>query len=394
VPQFVEVTGTKPMLASEIQRDLSIFVGKTIDPVKFDKELTYLLGNGRFASVGYQMIEKGDQQGLQIIVKEKVFSPPEVRPLLVIDGAEYDQIQFLIGARITFFDIGTFGSEWRNDVTLGSEHALRSEFYFPMGKTRRWFVAPQAFALNAQQNFFHQNTLVAEYRNKEGGGAFDFGFVPKRSSEVRIGYRGAYQRLYPAIGGLPYGTLEGRVGTTSLRYALDLRNDPIIPTAGGDTAFRASWYDANPGAASGFALAQTEMTKFIPLKKTFSIFGTATGGTTFTYHKTGFPPFALGGGPNLYAYGKNEYLTNQYFLFRVGYLHPLWALPPLVGKKVYVIGAAEGGKLYDLSPGTSTLPGDVTAGLVMNTIFGPIEVGGAAGATGHYKFFYRLGRVF
>ena len=61
---------------------------------------------------------------------------------------------------------------------------------------------------------------------------------------------------------------------------------------------------------------------------------------------------------------------------------------------MYAVIAAEGGKLYDLPPGTSTLPGDFTAGIIMNTIFGPVQIGGAFGATGHYKFFYQLGKVF
>ena len=69
-------------------------------------------------------------------------------------------------------------------------------------------------------------------------------------------------------------------------------------------------------------------------------------------------------------------------------------MPPLIGKQIYAVAAAEGGKLYNLRPGESTLPADFSVSLIMNTIFGPVQVGGAAGATGHYKFFYQLGRVF
>jgi NTE family protein len=58
------------------------------------------------------------------------------------------------------------------------------------------------------------------------------------------------------------------------------------------------------------------------------------------------------------------------------------------------VAAVEGGKVYDVPPGQSTLPMDISVSLVMNTIFGPVQIGGAAGATGHYKFFYQLGRVF
>lgn len=393
-PQFVEVTGTKPKLASEIESQLADYVGKPLDTVQFDRDLTYLLGNGRFSSIGYQMIEKGGKEGLEIIAREKEWSPPEVRPLIVIDGSEYDQIQFMLGARITFYDLGGFGSEWRNDLILGSEHGIQSEFYKPFGKKLHWFIAPRGYGFNAQQSYYEGGTLLAEYRNKEGGGNFDFGFVPSRNAEWRIGYRGAYQRLYPTIGTLPVGTVEGRVGESYLKFQLDGRNSPVIPTSGTDVLFTSSWFDANPGAPTGFPVDNIRIMRFNPVQKGSSIFFTGAGGTTFTYHKVGFPPFKLGGGPDFYAYGRNEFLTDQYFLFKGGYIHPLWPLPPLVGDRMYAVAAVEGGKMYDLPPGTSTVPGDVTVGLVMNTIFGPVEIGGAFGATGHYKFFYQLGRVF
>jgi NTE family protein len=392
-PQFVEVAGTRPNLASEMEKELSDHVGKPLDPVKFDQELTYMLGNGRYSGIGYETLEKDGRVGLRVIAREKEYSPPEVRPLIIIDGGQFNDVQFKVGARITFFDVGGFGSEWRNDVIVGSEHELMSEFYRPFGKKLRWFIAPQGFIDNTQQNFFRQGDLLAQYRNRQAGGAFDFGVVPTRDSQLRIGYRAANQKIYPTIDALSYGTLEGRVGTTSLRYQLDRRNDPIIPTAGMDAFFRSSWFDANPGATSGFALSELRMTKYIPVK-TSSFFLTGAGGTTFTYHKTGFPPFELGGGPDFVAYGKNEFLTNQYFLSKGGYIHPIWELPPLLGKEIYAVAAAEGGKLYDLPPHESTLPADFSVSLVINTIFGPVQIGGGAGATGHYKFFYQLGRVF
>jgi NTE family protein len=339
------------------------------------------------------MVEKDGRTGLRIIAKEKEYTPPEVRPLIVIDGGQYDEVQFKLGGRITFFDIGKFGSEWRNDVVIGSEHELQSEFYLPFGKGLRWFIAPRGFLDNSQQNFFYQGDLLAEYRNRRAGGAFDFGYDLSRDSEIRVGYMAADQKIYPTVGALSYGTLQGRAGATSLRFQLDRRNDPIIPTNGADAAFRSAWYDAFPGAKSGFALSELRTTKYVPAKNS-AFFLTGAGGTTYTYHKTGFPPFELGGGPDFVAYGKNEFLTNQYFLFKGGYIHPLWELPPLVGKRIYAVAAVEGGKLYNLLPGESTIPFDGSVSLVMNTLFGPVQIGGAAGATGHYKFFYQLGRVF
>jgi NTE family protein len=291
-------------------------------------------------------------------------------------------------------DVGSFGSEWRNDVILGSENGLRSEFYRPFGEKLKWFIAPQAFSTNTQQLFFHGNTLLAEYRNREAGGAFDFGYAASRSSEVRLGYKASYQKLYPAVGGLIYGTLQGRTGTTSLRYRLEGHDDPIIPRKGIDVSFRSEWNDANPGAPSGFPLSELRSSKFFVLNEPSSIFFTAAGGTTYTHHNTGFPPFELGGGPDLYAYGREEFLTNQYFLFHAGYMHKLFSLPALVGKNMYAVSSLEGAKIYDQPRGISSLPGDINVSVVVNTIFGPVQIGGGAGATGHYKFFYSLGRAF
>jgi NTE family protein len=39
-------------------------------------------------------------------------------------------------------------------------------------------------------------------------------------------------------------------------------------------------------------------------------------------------------------------------------------------------------------------PADVAAGLIVNTIFGPVLIGGAVGEAGHQRFFFSLGRVF
>lgn len=392
-PQFIEVTGTKPALAKEIEQKLSGNLGKPIDRPALEKQLTYLLGGGRYSRLGYRMIERDDQQGLLIVASEKEYGPPLIQPLVVIDGSEYNRVQFLVGARVTFLDLGGLGTEWRNDVTLGSEHSVKSELYHPLGQGLHWFVAPRVFASNSEDDLYTGNTLTAEYRNRLGGGALDGGYLFSRNTELRVGYEAADQKLYPSVGAAEFGTLQGRVGTTSIRYNHIGRDDPIIPSKGFDFHFRAEWHDAAPGAKSAFPLTELQFTEFKPLNFHSSVFVSGSGGTTFGYDQTGFPPFSLGGSQYLAAYGSNEFLVNQYFIFKTGYIRKLWTLPPLFGDKVYAVGTYEFAKVYGL-PNVSSVPTDVAGAIVVNTIFGPVTVGGAYGATGHHKFFYRLGRVF
>jgi len=89
---------------------------------------------------------------------------------------------------------------------------------------------------------------------------------------------------------------------------------------------------------------------------------------------------------------------NQYFLFQVGYLRQMARLPPLLGGGIYVLGMYEGAQVYNQPPialnRASGYPNDGALGVVVNTIFGPIEAAYAYGDTGHRKFFFRIGRLF
>jgi hypothetical protein len=73
--------------------------------------------------------------------------------------------------------------------------------------------------------------------------------------------------------------------------------------------------------------------------------------------------------------------TNQYFLGQLGYIRELLKLPPLLGSDVEFIGLYEAGKTYKLplGPKPPNLPMDGAAGIIVNTIFGPVEVAGAVG---------------
>jgi NTE family protein len=74
-------------------------------------------------------------------------------------------------------------------------------------------------------------------------------------------------------------------------------------------------------------------------------------------------------------------------------LHDLWILPPLVGKRVFAFGSYEVAKMYG-SPVESKFPNDFAAGVLAETVLGPVMVGASIGDTGHRKWFFQLGRVF
>ena len=95
----------------------------------------------------------------------------------------------------------------------------------------------------------------------------------------------------------------------------------------------------------------------------------------------------------LNAYGSNELRTDQYWLARLGYVHELFPLPPIIGNKVYATAVYEVAKAYG-APGASRLPNDAAVGIVVDTIIGPLSIGGSFGDTGHHKVYFQIGRFF
>jgi NTE family protein len=395
VPQFVEVTGPQPVIAEGIEKTLADHVGKPVDFKRIDSDLTDVTGLGRFSRAGFQLTRRNGQEGLLVRADEKDYAPPTVNPLFAIDGSDYTDVRFSLGARVTFSDIGGFGSELRNDFIVGSSYGASSEYYHPLNWFSHFFVAPRAFATSRPFDLYFDDARIATYREHSLGGGVDFGVAASRFSELRFGYQSGHLSLTRSIGVQRLLTnVSGREGFSRIRYVIDHTDDPTLPRQGYLLQSRLEFYDSNPDATEHFPLAELRTGVFHKLGKN-SVFLLASGGTTGGFRNTGLPMFALGGPQRLAAYGSNELLTNQYFLFQPGYIRRLKELSPLLGNNVYLITEYEMGKAYgSVNTGESRLPNDFNAAVLVQSFIGPVVFGGSVGDRGHHKFYFQLGRLF
>jgi NTE family protein len=396
VPQFVQVTGTSPEMAKAMEKQMADLVGKPVDSKQIDRHMLTIVGMGRFATSTYSMVEKNGEQGLQVQAEQKSYAPPIVRPLIVIDGSEYNNVLFSIGARITFMDVGSYRSELRNDIILGSQYLVNSEYYHPFTTTSNWFIAPRVGFNSQQFNIYSSNNLLASYRIRTALGGLDTGYAFGRTGEFRLGYEGGYEKASPVIGNVPQiPTTSGATGDARIQYQLTTLDDPVIPRSGVGLLIYTKGFSTNPAAPGPFPLSEIQAEAFFRLNEPSSIYVAAFGGSSYGF-KTGIPTFSLGGSRQLVAWGTNELLTDQYFLGQVGYIRELAKLPPFLGSSVNFLGIFELGKTYKLpnAPSPPKLPGDVAAGLLVNTIFGPVLIAGTVGDYGHARFYFQVGRVF
>ncbi len=395
-PEFVQITGTEPEIAAEMEKTLDTVLGKPIDSAVLNQDIMSLDGMGRFANLNYSMVEKDGKQGLEIAATQKPYAPPIVRPLILVDGSNYNNVLFSMGARVTYFDFGSFRSELRIDAIVGSQYGLGAEYYHPLVPTGPWFVAPRASFFSNQLNLYNNTDLIAEYRQRLAIGGLDAGYQFGRIGELRLGYEGGYQSLKRYIGNptsLPQ--VAGATGDFRLQYQLEQLDNPVIPRSGRSLQLYTKGFNVNPDATGWFPVSGVESESFFRLSQPTSLYFNAYGGSSYGF-KTGVPQFSLGGSQQLLAWGSNELLTNQYFLGQAGYIRELFKLPPFLGDSLNLIAMYEAGKTYQLplGPKPPNLPMDFVGGIIVSTIFGPVEVGGAVGDYGRGRFFFKIGRVF
>ena len=274
VPEFVQVAGTGPELADSIQKRLSIDVGKPVDTAMLDAQMMRLQGQGRFANVGYWMVEKEGNQGLQIQTEQKSYIPPIVRPIILIDGSDHNNVLFSFGARVTFLDFGSYRSELRNNVIIGTQYLADSEYYHPFKPTSDWFVAPRGTANSQPIYVYNGDTLTATYRTRQVLGGLDVGYEFGTTGELRFGYEGGYERLSPQIGNaavLP--TVSGGTGDVRLQYQLNTLDNPVVPRSGQSLLIYTKGYNTNPAAPGPFPLSEVQSQSFFRSERTvFGVF--------------------------------------------------------------------------------------------------------------------------
>jgi NTE family protein len=393
IPQFVRVEGTSEDGNQKIQKFLQPLVGKPIDTPRLETYLTRLTGMGRFESTTYALTETDGKVGLLVAVHEKNNAPPVLQLAFDVNGTQPDDVTFAMGGRLTFLDVGGFGSELRIDFEIGHVYGIDTELYKRFSETSRWFFAPRANASSSASWIYSDGDPKADYRIGRAGAGMDLGYALSRFSEVRTGYEIGYLNARLKLGTPEFSSVDGRVGASRFRLTTDHLNDPVIPRRGylGQLTFH--WVDTSPGATEAYPSLELTTEFFHPVSRPSSVFLVARGGSTLGYERTGIPQYFLGSTAGLLAYGQNEVRGNQFYLFRAGYLHRLANLPPFLGGGVYAVGLYEVGKMYN-APGVSKLPNDGAAGMIMRTALGPIFVGGSVGDTGHATWFFSLGRVF
>ncbi len=393
VPSFIDMAPKGLAGARGLRSALWGHINKPLDLNRLESDLTTLTGSGRYESLRYDLAQRGGREGLTVTAVEKSHGPPFVNLGVDVQGAEPDRIRFTLGSRVTAYDVGGPGSEWRTDLDLGSHNRIATEYYRRLG-LRGWFMAPRLFYDHGSLDYFQGTARVAEYRLEHAGAAMDFGYEVARNARVQVGYEYGHQSSSVRTGDHALPSWNDTLSVASTRYVYDGRDNPIVPTRGARLEAEARLYLNAADALRPFAQASADFWAFAPVRRKQGIaFLHAAGGTTLEREAPFLEQFRLGGPLRLGAYARDEMVGSSYILLSAGLLRRVGTLPPILGGRIYAGGWYEIGTAFEAlekAPKAHSL----TAGVVGETLLGPFFVGGAVGDGARARFYFSLGRLF
>ena len=218
IPEFIAVDGATAQEESFIKTALAGQVGKPIAVTPLEDKLTALSAQGTFESLRFGVVEKTGQPGLGIFAAQKSNGPPFLNFGLTIDGSDPNDVRFGFAARLTFLNVGGFGSEWRTDAAVGERYKIASEYYHPFTRTSRWFLAPHAFVDKSRFDLYDNRNRTAEYAFYRQSAGLDFGYAVSRSAEIRVGEQAVRHQVGLKIG-VPFAPDYTRsYGDSSVRF--------------------------------------------------------------------------------------------------------------------------------------------------------------------------------
>ncbi|MCW5961142.1 MAG: patatin-like phospholipase family protein [Pyrinomonadaceae bacterium] len=396
-PEFLAVTGTNGKRQSEIINETlePKYVGQELVEKQIEADLTRLTGTRRFDSLGYEITVDDGKRGLLIRnydTKERSERRSVLEAGFEVNNTDSDSTNFNARARLTFFDIGKFGSEWRNDLSIGSTMMVSSEYFRPIGESK-FFVAPNALYRNRDVDFFVDGTRTAEYGFESALAGVDLGYTFNRRTEARLGYKLGYQRATRRVGDPLIENLGGRYSAAVLGFEHDGANDGQIPTRGIRGNASLSYFFNAPGATGDFAQGEANYSVMIPVSEKYTFFNFGSGGTTFGKTAPPLQQFTLGGLFSVGGYGREEFRGSSVLRGGAGFLRETYSMPAFIGGKIYLGGWYEGGSVFE-GFSESRYRQSATGGVLMETPLGPIFVGGSLSGSGRGKVYFSLGRFF
>jgi NTE family protein len=200
--------------------------------------------------------------------------------------------------------------------------------------------------------------------------------------------------------GLPH--VNGKETVAEINWRYDSQDSPVVPSRGSFVSTNLQHIfdgpDITPPLETGRSsvdLTQLsgEISTFWSVHDRGRLFIVGGGGTSFNDRPLPTDQFTLGAPLHLGALDNGELRGDHYYLLTGGYLRQFGRLPDFMGGSIFAGAWLENGDAFD-TWSEATLRTNASAGVVMDTLVGPVILAGSFGFDGRWRTYFGVGRVF
>jgi NTE family protein len=229
-----------------IRSRIEVPIGEPLDYHALAHDIDILYGLDVFDHVNFRIdrLPTGGDQ-LVILTRARATGRNRVRFGVQLETDFVSNGLFDLGVNVTRVPFNSLAAEWRNELFIGQDPALSTEFWQPLDAATRWFVAPVLRFRSRTLGIFDDTVFellgiendggneLAEYRFNKVEGNLAVGRQLGQWGEVRAGLEYGYAYADRVIG-LPglFGTAEETIGQVFARIAVDTLDDAVFPRSG------------------------------------------------------------------------------------------------------------------------------------------------------------------
>jgi NTE family protein len=401
-PAFIELEGFAASDSKRLNSLLAPHVGVPLNVRTIEADVALVAGLDRYETVTWRLVQDGSRGvGLRLVGRPKAYAPPFMMLGVNLENTTSSEFRTTATARYLTFDVLGSGSELRVDATIGSDPSLGMEVYKPIGSTPL-FVAPYAAAGRFTFNFIQDDEVIARYSQKASRAGLNVGINLGARSDVRAGAYIGRSSASIDVGDPGFPELRGKETGAEIVWRIDTQDSPVVPAAGLLSQVRLSRIFSGPDVAvqgetfevdssvTQLAAGASEFWSIGPQNRIF-VYGAV--GTSFRDVPLPTNHFALGTPFRLGAYDAGELRGPHYYVATAGYLKRVGRLPDFMGGPVFAGTWLENGDAFD-EWRRASLRTNGGAGIVMDTLVGPVVVAASWGFDGRWRSYVGIGRIF
>jgi NTE family protein len=389
----VDTEGLKRVNPTAVQDQMKPGRGETLARNEVGPLADRLYGSGDYQFIDYRLLDTDGRRVLAIRPVEKAWGPNYLNfglQLYTSIGSDSESRFNLLGAyRKTW--LNRLGAEWRNEVSVGRNNRLITEFYQPLALSSALFVAPRLFADQSRIDYAADDQFVATYVLNRAGGGIDVGSELGRYGEVRLGYSYTRIRATPSIA-LPGFPDEQyiRSGVRGL-LALDRLDSAFFPSRGYYAHLRGFDSLGPSGEVPRYRLGEANVTLPVGFGSNRLIAGFSAGTAAGTDPPV-YEYFRLGGPFRFSGYALDQLQGPEYWLARGIYHHRVPGVP-IIAPSLIVGASVETGQVLARlgvdDPARQLLSGSLF--VATDTAIGPAYVSYGYARGGIWAIYFTLG---